>query len=92
MTSYRYYKLTQASTSQIDIGGFFTGDKLGARDFRCQPSAAAVVLRCRTYHEHHVVNLTNDFHYSYLRNYWSWADQERTTAGLQVLAEPWSRR
>jgi len=28
-TSYRYYKLTRATNSQIDIGGFFPGDTLG---------------------------------------------------------------
>ena len=27
--SYRYYKLTRAVDSQVDIGGFFSGDKLG---------------------------------------------------------------
>ena len=30
MSSYRYYNLTSATTDQVDIGGFFPGDTLGA--------------------------------------------------------------
>ena len=67
MTSYRYYKLTQTSTNQVDIGGFFTGDKLGA------PAAVAnrpqqpwyLVAGLTT---NITPTLTNDFHYSFLRN------------------------
>ena len=29
MGSYRYYNLTSATTNQVDIGGFLSGNKLG---------------------------------------------------------------
>ena len=32
-------------------------------------------------------NMTNDFHYNYLRNFWQWGDQERSSSGLR----PWRR-
>ena len=89
MTSYRYYKLTQASTSQMDIGGFFTGDKLGA------PASVASRPQQPWYYVAGLTtnitsSLTNDFHYSYLRNYWSWADQNAPPqiAGLGGALEP----
>src|SRR5439155_18946433 len=71
--SYRYYKLVRASTSQVDIGGFFPGDKLGT----------AAILGTRPQQPWYFVaglttnitpNTTNDLHFSYLRNYWSWAN------------------
>src|SRR5882762_485477 len=71
--SYRYYKLVRASTSQVDIGGGFTGDKLGT----------PAILGTRPQQPWYFVaglttnitpNTTNDFHFSYLRNYWSWND------------------
>ena len=89
MTSYRYYKLAQASTSQIDIGGFFKGDKLGL------PTSVASRPQQPWYYVAGLTtnvtsNLTNDFHYSYLRNYWSWADQNAPPqiAGLGGALEP----
>jgi Carboxypeptidase regulatory-like domain len=72
-SSYRYYKLVRASTSQTDIGGFFSGDTLGT----------PAILGSRPQQPWYFVaglttnitpNTTNDFHFSYLRNYWSWAD------------------
>ena len=71
--SYRYYKLVRASTSQVDIGGFFAGDTLGT----------PAILGTRPQQPWYLVagvttnitpNTTNDFHFSYLRNFWSWAD------------------
>jgi Carboxypeptidase regulatory-like domain len=89
MTSYRYYKLTQASTSQIDIGGFFKGDKLGV------PTSVASRPQQPWYYvagltTNVTLNLTNDFHYSYLRNYWSWSDENAPpqVAGLGGALEP----
>jgi hypothetical protein len=72
-SSYRYYKLTRHSTSQTDIGGFFPGDTLGT----------PAILGLRPQQPWYVVagvttnitpSTTNDFHASYLRNFWSWAD------------------
>jgi len=71
--SYRYYKLVRSSTSQVDIGGFFPGDTLGT----------PAILGSRPQQPWYFVaglttnitsNTTNDFHFSYLRNFWSWAN------------------
>ncbi|HEX3987029.1 MAG TPA: carboxypeptidase-like regulatory domain-containing protein, partial [Acidobacteriaceae bacterium] len=68
--SYRYYKEELTTDSQVDIGGFFPGDTLGT------PAA----LSHRPQQPYYLVaglttsissNTTNDFHYSFLRNYWS---------------------
>src|SRR5580704_3059282 len=72
-TSYRYYKLTRSTLNQVDVGGAFTGDKLGtgtALSVRPQVPwyfVAGVTTNITS-------NTTNDFHYSHLRNYWSWSD------------------
>ena len=72
-TSYRYYKLIRSSTSQVDIGGFFPGDTLGT------PSLLGTRPQQPWYYVAGLTtnitsNTTNDLHFSYLRNYWSWAD------------------
>jgi len=71
--AYRYYKLVRATTNQVDVGGFFSGDTLGtpaALSTRPQQPwylVAGVTTNVTT-------NTTNDFHYSFLRNFWSWGD------------------
>jgi hypothetical protein len=73
MASYRYYKLSQLTSNQVDIGGAFAGDRVGV------PTSVAsrpqdpwfLVLGLTT---NISSSLTNDFHYSYLRNYWQWKD------------------
>jgi hypothetical protein len=72
-TSYRYYKILLATTSQVDIGGFFPGDTLGT------PSSLSVRPQQPWYYVAGLTtnitsHTTNDFHYSYLRNYWSWGN------------------
>jgi Carboxypeptidase regulatory-like domain len=72
-SSYRYYKVLLATTSQVDIGGFFPGDTLGT------PSALSVRPQQPWYYVAGLTtnitsNTTNDFHFSYLRNYWSWSN------------------
>jgi hypothetical protein len=72
-SSYRYYKLTRTTTSQVDIGGAFPGDTLG------KPAALSQRPQQPWYLVAGVTtnitpNTTNDFHASYLRNFWSWAD------------------
>ena len=89
MTSYRYYKLTQASTSQVDIGGFFTGDKLGTpASVASRPQQPWYLVAGLT--TNITSRLTNDFHYSFLRNYWSWSDQNAPpqVSGLGGALEP----
>ena len=89
MSSYRYYKLTTAATSQVDIGGFFPGDKLGTpASVASRPQQPWYFVTGLT--TNITSNLTNDFHYSFLRNYWSWSTQNAPpqVAGLGGALEP----
>jgi hypothetical protein len=72
MTSYRYYRFKQLATTQVDIGGVLPGDKFGV------PASSAprpqkpwfwVAGLTTTISS----NMTNDFHASYLRNFWQWS-------------------
>ncbi|WP_220464940.1 carboxypeptidase-like regulatory domain-containing protein [Granulicella sp. 5B5] len=71
MASYRYYNLQNLTNNQVDIGGQLPGDKIGT------PVAVTprpqqpwfLVLGMTT---NISSSLTNDFHYSYLRNFWQW--------------------
>jgi hypothetical protein len=69
--SYRYYNLARATDDQVDIGGFFPGDTLGKpTSLTNRPQVPwYLVLGMTTTINPHV---TNDFRYSYLRNYWQW--------------------
>jgi hypothetical protein len=72
-SSYRYYKLVRASTSQVDIGGSFPGDTLGTPALvSTRPQQPWYLVAGLT--TNITSNTTNDFHFSYLRNFWSWAD------------------
>ena len=72
MASYRYYKIKLASDAQVDIGGFFTGDKLGTPASQAsKPVQDWYFVAGLT--SNITNNTTNDFHYSYLRNWWAWA-------------------
>ena len=74
MSSYRYARLINLTTNQVDIGGFFSGDKLG------QPVATAPRPQLPSFY---VVgftgnirpNLINDFRFSYQREFWQWSNQ-----------------
>jgi hypothetical protein len=72
-SSYRYYKLVRSTTNQVDIGGFFPGNTLGtpaALSVRPQQPwffVAGLTINVTS-------NTTNDLHYSFLRNYWSWSN------------------
>jgi hypothetical protein len=73
MASYRYYKLTQLTANQVDIGGVFPGDKLGV------PAAVANRPQQPWYFVAGLTtnispSFTNDVHYSFLRNFWQWKD------------------
>src|SRR6266851_2782483 len=74
-SSYRYYKLIRATPSQIDITGG-TATSLSSRPQK--PWYLVVGLTTNI-----TPNLTNDFHYSYLRNFWQWNDK----GGLPQFAQ-----
>jgi hypothetical protein len=81
-TSYRYYKILLATTSQVDIGGFFPGDTLGT------PSSLSVRPQQPWYYVAGLTtnitsHTTNDFHFSYLRNFWSWGNP----GGIQQFSQ-----
>ncbi|MGB6480110.1 MAG: carboxypeptidase-like regulatory domain-containing protein, partial [Candidatus Sulfotelmatobacter sp.] len=81
--TYHFYKLTETTTDQVDIGGFFPGDTKGvAASLSKDPAtpnmwAAGLTTNITS-------NTTNDFHYSFLRNFWQWIRQGDTPqlAGL----------
>ena len=71
MASYRDYKLIKLGTQQVDIGGALPGDTLGtpaARAIRpLQPSYWVTGMTTNI-----TPTTTNDFRFSYLRNFWQW--------------------
>jgi Carboxypeptidase regulatory-like domain len=88
-SSYRYYHMERATSNQVDIGGFLPGDKLGT------PASAASRPQVPWYLTGSLVtnitnNVTNNFHYSYLRNYWARASdgQRPQISGLAGALEP----
>ena len=92
-SSYRYYHLTRATDDQVDIGGFFSGDKLGT------PAALTnrpqvpwyLVLGMTTNISSHV---TNDFRYSFLRNWWQWGSNgdPKQFSDLGAALEPFGEQ
>ena len=88
-TSYRYYKLTRATNDQVDVGGFFPGDKLGTpASLSNRPQVPWYLVAGLT--TNITSNTTNDFHYSFLRNWWQWGTQNAPVqiAGLGGALEP----
>ncbi len=89
MTSYRYYRLTDATTEQVDIGGFFKGDPLGVPASQSKEPqlpwyfVAGLTTNISPY-------ATNDFHWSFLRNWWAWqrAGDTPQLTGLSAALEP----
>ena len=89
MSSYRYYHLTRATLNQVDIGGFFPGDKLGT------PAAVSNRPQVPWYLVAGLTtnissSITNDFHYSFLRNWWQYgsAGAPPQLPGLGGALEP----
>jgi hypothetical protein len=71
--TYHYYKLSKVSAGQWDIGGFFPGDTKGqyaaVRNLPQNPWIYTAGLTTDI-----SPTLTNDFHFSYTRNWWAYAD------------------
>jgi hypothetical protein len=83
MSTYHFFKLTSATTDQVDIGGFFPGDTLGTpASLSKDPQQTFMFVGALT--TNISSNTTNDFHYSFLRNFWQWirAGDTPQTAGL----------
>ena len=89
MASYRYYNFQNLTSNQVDIGGILPGDTLGT------PAAVAPRPQQPWYFVVGVTtnissSFTNDFHYSYLRNFWQWkgAGAPPQVAGAGGAIEP----
>ncbi len=88
MASYRDYRFVQLTTSQVDIGGALPGDTLG------QPASRALRPQVPSYWVAGLTtnvtpNITNDFHFSYLRNFWQWGT---SAAPPQLAGTRWRPR
>ena len=72
MASYRYYRMNYSGDDQVDIGGFFPGDTIGVpASLSSDPIQDWYLVVGLT--SNITANITNDFHYSYLRNWWAWS-------------------
>ncbi len=70
-STYHYYNEKRATNSQVDIGGALTGDTLGsAASLSNRPEQSWLYTAGLT--TNITGNVTNDVHYSFLRNYWAW--------------------
>ncbi len=91
MSSYRWNKLIANNDNQIDIGGFFSGDTKGVpASISKGPLQSFIWVAALT--TNISTNTTNDFHYSFLRNWWAYARQGDTpqTATLGGALEIYS--
>jgi hypothetical protein len=72
MASYRYYSFYQLTSQQVDIGDVLPGGTLGqAAASAPRPQKPSYLVAGMT--TNITPNLTNDFHFSYLRNQWQWS-------------------
>ena len=71
MGSYRYYNFQNLTSNQVDIGGGLPGDTVGTPKAVAprpqQPWLLVIGLTTNV-----SSSLTNDFHYSFLKNFWQW--------------------
>ena len=92
MTSYRDYRYVSLTTNQVDIGGALGSDKLGT------PSALAPRPLIPSFWVTGLTTninatTTNDFRFSYTRNFWQWGTAGGTpqlpglTAALEIGGE-----
>ena len=71
MSSYRYYHLVRTTDDQVDIGGALSGDSLGVpKALTSHPQVPWYLVVGMTTNV--TSNVTNDFRYSFLRNFWEW--------------------
>ena len=87
--TYHYYRIDRTTTQQVDVGGFFPGDTLGVpKALSHRPQAPSLFTAGVT--TNLSSNTTNEFHYSYERNYWQWEDPGAPPqiAGTSAALEP----
>ncbi len=85
MVSDRYYTYNQLTSNQIDIGGALPGDTFGqAAASAPRPQKAEYLVAALT--TTLTPTLTNDFHFNFIRNFWSWS-----SVGVGA-AVAWTRR
>jgi len=71
--TYHYYKLTNTVSDQWDVGGFFPGDTKGQyAAIRQKPQNSWIYTAGLT--KDIRPGLTNDFHFSFTRNWWAYGD------------------
>ena len=93
MSSYRFYHLINTTKDQVDIGGLLPGDKLGVpASASTKPSVPWYLVAGLT--TNISPNTTNEFHYSFLRNWWAWnrAGDPVQLSGLAGALEPLGER
>jgi len=74
MSSYRYYKFSQFVNTQTDVGGLLSGSKQGQyTSFAPRPVKPSFWVAGLT--TTLTPNTTNDFRFSYTRNFWQWSTQ-----------------
>ena len=74
MSSYRYYTFNQLVNTQTDVGGLLSGAKQGQyTSFAPRPVKPSFWVAGLT--TTITPNMTNDFRFSYLRNFWQWSTQ-----------------
>jgi hypothetical protein len=90
--TYHYFRRVRTTANQVDVGGFFPGDKLG--DYKALSTrpqnpwfyTAGMTTNISS-------TLTNDFHYSGTRNWWAYQSQGGVpnvagyTAALEIGGE-----
>jgi hypothetical protein len=80
-STYHYYQVVANTVDQVDVGGVMPGDALGqGTSHALRTSWATLITAGLTTNV--TTNLTNDFHYSYTRNFWEW----KTAAAPAQLA------
>jgi len=88
-SSYRYYHLVRTTDDQVDIGGALSGDTLGVpKALTSHPQVPWYLVVGIT--TNITSNVTNDFRYSFLRNFWEWgsAGDPAQFSALGAALEP----
>jgi hypothetical protein len=74
MSSYRYYTFSQLVNTQVDIGGLLSGGTAGQyKSYAPRPVKPSYWVGGLT--TTIKPNLTNDFRFNYVRNFWQWSTQ-----------------